>query len=83
VRVLDPRLLQAAGPARAALGALRRTRLWDWVRELPDGLDTQIGEALMHDLLTAAPGRSILLVTHRPEGLELVDDVVDLSRCCS
>ena len=31
----------------------------------------------MHDLLTAAPGRSILLVTHRPEGLELVDDVVD------
>lgn len=38
---------------------------------------------LMHDLLTAASGRTILLVTHRPEGLELVDDVVDLSRCCS
>ena len=100
--------------------ALRRARLWDWVRELPDGLDTQVGEAgrglsggqrqrvalaralladapvlvldeptahldpptaegLMRDLLTAAAGRSILLITHRPEGLELVDEVVDLA----
>ena len=118
------RLARPDAPDAAVEHVLRRARLWDWVRELPDGLDTQVGEAgrglsggqrqrvalaralladapvlvldeptahldpptaeaLMHDLLTAASGRSILLVTHRPEGLDLVDDVVDLSRCCS
>src|SRR5262249_2205392 len=25
--------------------ALRSARLWDWVRGLPDGLDTQVGES--------------------------------------
>jgi ABC-type transport system involved in cytochrome bd biosynthesis fused ATPase/permease subunit len=29
-------------------------------------------------VLSAADGRSVLLVTHRPEGLELVDEVVVL-----
>jgi ATP-binding cassette, subfamily C, bacterial CydC len=98
---------------------LRRARLWTWVRELPEGLDTHVGEEgralsggqrqrlalaralltdapvlvldeptahldpptaerLMADLLSAAGTRSVLLITHRPEGLELVDDVVDL-----
>jgi thiol reductant ABC exporter CydC subunit len=97
--------------------ALRRARIWDWVAQLPDGWDTEVGEAgralsggqrqrialarallsdapvlvldeptahldpatafaLVRDVLGAAAGRSVLLVTHRPEGLELVDEVV-------
>jgi ATP-binding cassette subfamily C protein CydC len=33
---------------------------------------------LCRDALNAADGRSVLLVTHRPEGLELVDEIVVL-----
>ena len=99
--------------------ALARARLWHWVRELPDGLDTLVGEQgrelsagqrqrlvlaralltdapvlvldeptahldptnaekLMEDVLGAAGERSVLLITHRPEGLGLVDEVVVL-----
>ena len=36
------------------------------------------GQALLADVLGAADGRSVLLVTHRPEGLDLVDEVVAL-----
>lgn len=98
---------------------LERARLDDWVRSLPDGLDTLVGEeggrlsggqrqrlvvaralladapvllldeptahldgataeALVADVLAAAGDRSVLLVTHRPEGLSLVDGVVTL-----
>jgi ATP-binding cassette subfamily C protein CydC len=41
-------------------------------------LDPGTAEELMSDLLAAAGDRSVLLVTHRPEGLELVDEVVSL-----
>jgi ATP-binding cassette, subfamily C, bacterial CydC len=99
--------------------ALDRARLWQWVRDLPDGLDTLVGEQgrqlsagqrqrlvlaramltdapvlvldeptahldppnaerLMEDVLSAAGERSVLLITHRPEGLALVDEVVVL-----
>ena len=99
--------------------ALRRAKLWDWVRSLPDGIDTMVGEegrelsggqrqrvsiaralladapvlvldeptahldpgtaeALVADALAAADDRSVLLITHRPEGLDLVDEVVSL-----
>jgi ATP-binding cassette, subfamily C, bacterial CydC len=99
--------------------ALRRARLWHWVRDLPESLDTHVGEQgrqlsagqrqrlvlaralltdapvlvldeptahldpptaerLMEDVLSAAGERSVLLITHRPEGLGLVDDVVVL-----
>ncbi len=100
--------------------ALRRARLWDWVRGLPDGWNTLVGEegrqlsggqrqrlalarailadapvlvldeptahldpptaeALMRDLLDAAGDCSVLLITHRPEGLDQVDEIVELS----
>ena len=100
-------------------GALDRARIGDWVRSLPDGLETLVGEEgvrlsggqrqrivvaralladapvlvldeptahldpetaskLIADLLEAADDRSVLLITHRPEGLDLVDEVLTL-----
>jgi ATP-binding cassette, subfamily C, bacterial CydC len=41
-------------------------------------LDPETAEALVHDVLAAADGRCVLLITHRPEGLELVDEIVRL-----
>ncbi len=41
-------------------------------------LDPETAEALVRDVLAAARDRAVLLVTHRPEGLDLVDDVVVL-----
>jgi ATP-binding cassette, subfamily C, bacterial CydC len=41
-------------------------------------LDPATAEALVHDVLTAAGDRTVLLITHRLEGLELVDQVVEL-----
>ncbi len=100
-------------------GALRRARVLDWARSLPDGLETLVGEegrelsggqrqrlivarallanapvlvldeptahldsltagALLDDILDAGAGRTVLLITHRPEGLDRVDQVVTL-----
>ncbi len=99
--------------------ALRRARIWDWIRSLPDGLDTFAGEEgrelsggqrqrivlarallagapvlvldeptahldpvtateLVTDVFSAAGDRTVLLITHRTEGLDLVDRVVTL-----
>ncbi len=41
-------------------------------------VDPETAERLVGDILSAADGRSVLLVTHRPEGLDLVDEVVSL-----
>jgi thiol reductant ABC exporter CydC subunit len=41
-------------------------------------LDPETAEALVRDVLAAADGRSVLLITHRPEGLALVDEVISL-----
>ncbi len=41
-------------------------------------LDAATALALVSDVLQAAGDRSVLLVTHRPEGLELVDEIVAL-----
>lgn len=43
-------------------------------------LDPETAEALVRDVLAAADGRSVVLITHRPEGLDLVDEVVTLAR---
>lgn len=100
---------------------LRRARIWGWIRQLPDGLDTIVGEegrqlsggqrqrivlarallagapvlvldeptahldpstadGLIHDVFWAAGDRTVLLITHRREGLELVDRVLALQK---
>ncbi len=101
--------------------ALRRAQILDWVRELPDGVDTEVGELgrelsggqrqrivlaralladapvlildeptahldpptaaeLVTDVFAAAAGRTVLLISHRTEGLELVDRVITVGR---
>jgi thiol reductant ABC exporter CydC subunit len=42
-------------------------------------LDPETAQELVSDVLSAAEDRSVLLVTHRPEGLDLVDEVVTLA----
>jgi ATP-binding cassette subfamily C protein CydCD len=42
-------------------------------------VDPDTAQLLMADVLAASEGRSVLLVTHRPEGLDLVDEVVTLA----
>ena len=42
-------------------------------------LDPDTARELVRDVFAAAPGRTTLLITHRSEGLELVDRVVRLS----
>jgi ATP-binding cassette, subfamily C, bacterial CydC len=99
--------------------ALRHARIWDWIAQLPQGWETQVGEdgrelsggqrqrialaralladapvlvldeptahldpdtaaELVRDVFGAAGGRSVLLITHRPEGRDLVDEVLTL-----
>jgi thiol reductant ABC exporter CydC subunit len=41
-------------------------------------LDLPTASAIVRDALAGADGRSVLLITHRPEGLDLVDQVVTL-----
>ena len=41
-------------------------------------LDPETAEALVRNVLAAADDRTVLLVTHRPEGLDLVDEVVEV-----
>jgi len=42
-------------------------------------LDVAAAEALVADVLRAADDRAVLLVTHRPEGLDRVDEVIRLA----
>ena len=46
--------------------------------EPTEGLDGATARALVADLLDAAAGRSVVLVTHRPEGLDLVEEIHEL-----
>jgi thiol reductant ABC exporter CydC subunit len=46
-------------------------------------LDEPTAEALVRDVLKAADDRSVLLITHRPEGLDLVDEIVRLDDVAS
>ncbi len=42
-------------------------------------LDPETAEEVVGDMLSAAGDRAVLLITHRPEGLDRVDEVVTLS----
>jgi len=42
-------------------------------------LDPPAASALVREVFAAAGDRSVLLISHRPEGLDLVDDVLELS----
>jgi ABC-type multidrug transport system fused ATPase/permease subunit len=42
-------------------------------------LDPPTARRLMDDVLDAAAGRTVLLITHRPEGLERMDEIVELA----
>ncbi|MCE0538498.1 thiol reductant ABC exporter subunit CydC [Kineosporia rhizophila] len=46
--------------------------------EPAESLDVETAEAVLDDLLQASEGRSVLLVTHRDEGLDQVDQVLRL-----
>jgi ATP-binding cassette subfamily C protein CydC len=41
-------------------------------------LDPETAEELVRDALAAAGDRTVILVTHRPEGLDLVDEIVEV-----
>ena len=43
-------------------------------------LDAPTAEALVEDVFAVANGRCVLLITHRPEGLDLADEIVVLDR---
>jgi ATP-binding cassette subfamily C protein CydCD len=43
-------------------------------------LDTATAESVTADLLHAAGGRTVILIAHRPEGLDQVDEIVRLGR---
>jgi ABC-type transport system involved in cytochrome bd biosynthesis fused ATPase/permease subunit len=62
--------------------ALARALLYDapvLVLDEPTAhLDPPTARALMDDVLDAAAGRSVLLITHRPEGLDRMDEIVTL-----
>jgi ATP-binding cassette, subfamily C, bacterial CydC len=42
-------------------------------------LDPETAEELMRDVFATAGGQSILLITHRREGLDLVDEIIELA----
>jgi ABC-type transport system involved in cytochrome bd biosynthesis fused ATPase/permease subunit len=59
----------------------------DWITDAPvllldeptAHLDAETAEELVRDVFSATRGKTVLLVTHRPEGLELADRVLRLA----
>ncbi|HTY71815.1 MAG TPA: thiol reductant ABC exporter subunit CydC [Actinomycetes bacterium] len=72
---------QVSGGERRRI-ALARALLADQpvlvLDEPTEGLDAPTADAVMADLLSASAGRSVVLLAHRPEGLDLVDEVLVL-----
>jgi thiol reductant ABC exporter CydC subunit len=111
------RLARPEAPIDEVEEAARRAHLLDFVRGLPEGFETRVGEmgarlsggqrqrialartllagfpivlldeptanldqrtaaAVLDDIWSALEGRTVLLITHRPEGLDAVDEVL-------
>ncbi|MBR7833308.1 thiol reductant ABC exporter subunit CydC [Actinospica durhamensis] len=47
--------------------------------EPTEGLDPASAQAVVAELLDAASGRTVVMLTHRPEGLDLVDEILTLT----
>jgi ATP-binding cassette subfamily C protein CydCD len=72
-----------SGGQRKRLATARALLAGPWLLildEPTEGIDEAGAEALMADLLDAAGGRTVLVLTHRTEGLDRVDAVHDLGR---
>jgi len=73
----------AGCPAGSASGARGRALLVHapvLVLDEPTAhLDPGIARELIEDVAAATGDRSVLLITHRPKGLELVDAIVELA----
>jgi ATP-binding cassette subfamily C protein CydCD len=48
--------------------------------EPTEGLDPASAKAVVAELLDAASGRTVIMLTHRPEGLDLVDGILALTQ---
>ena len=68
-----------SGSGSSSRGLSSRTRPVLLLDEPTAHLDPETAEALVADVFDAAGDRSVLLITHRPEGLDLVDEVVSLA----
>lgn len=74
---------EPASPAVSASGSpwpgrcSRTSPCWFWTKPA-EHLDLPTADALTADLLAATQGRTTVLITHRLEGLEAVDEVVVL-----
>ncbi|MBK9054752.1 MAG: thiol reductant ABC exporter subunit CydC, partial [Chloroflexi bacterium] len=80
---IGERGLQLSGGERQRL-ALARAFLRDapiWLLDEPTAnLDPETEQKVMKELLDAAAGRSVILITHRRAGLERMDEIVVLHR---
>lgn len=83
---LDTRLgaggVGVSGGERARLGMARALLSGRPVLLLDEPvahLDHPTAEAVLRDLFAASSGRTVVLVSHRPEGLELAGRIIDLS----
>jgi ATP-binding cassette, subfamily C, bacterial CydCD len=77
----DGATLSVGERARLALARIvLADRPWVLLDEPTAHLDPRTADALMRDIFAAAGDRTVLLITHRPEGLELVQRVLRLDR---
>jgi ABC-type transport system involved in cytochrome bd biosynthesis, fused ATPase and permease components len=72
------RALRRAAPAARARACAALARAGARLDEPTAHLDPPTAERLMDDVLDAAGNRTVLLITHRREGLARMDEVVSL-----
>lgn len=79
-RVVDGRSLSGGERSRLAVArALLSERPVLLLDEPVAHLDPPTARLVLDDLLSVRAGRTVVLVTHRPEGLDRVDEVVELA----